>query len=859
MSNVNLTIDGRTVAVPKGTLIVEAARQIGIEIPVYCYHPKLAPVGACRVCVVNVEGQRRPIMPACATEVAEGMVVHTRDQAATSAREGVLELLLINHPLDCPVCDRGGECDLQDFTMRYGPGKSRFEEEKRHFAKSVRVGKEVVLDRERCILCMRCTRFCNEIAMEEGLALIERGTRSEIGPFPGRSFDSQFSGNTIEICPVGALTSENYRFRSRPWELQNFASVCTNCSVGCNITADVRYDHVARLRSRANDNIDDGWLCDKGRFGFEFVNSPERLVQPQIRKNGQLVPATWDEALAAAAAGLKAAGAEVGAVAGPRLSNEGAWQLLRLMRGTLNSGNLDHRRGLVSVKGKPVRGTAKISGLDSATAVVVVGCDPSQQTPVLELRIKKALRKGARLIVVNPAPIHLDGYAAVKLTDLAALVEAVQKAEVPVHEGLHHPEPRAWEPGGSTSTDLQKAASHIKQSKRVIVVASDTDASGSPTSEALMEQVLALVEATGAEGSPHGLLLALQGANSAGLREMGVLPEVGPGWSELGKFNSGWEAFSSAKGKTAEQMLNGGVKALVLVAEDQLKGKPEFLVVLGLNRSAASDQADVVLPASSWLEQVMTLTSLDGSLQLCRQALPPKGDSLPDHAILTRLARALGQEWDTHNASQIFAEIGRVNSLYLGSTYAQFQSAAEVHWSYPQQGRIGTPRPDLSAMPVHSADNTPWMTAVATGSRVENAARSLYGAIPPAVPGQEDPRRVAARMSMLRVIGDSPSEHPGAPLVTPSVTPGPEAGSEPPIPTEPSSSRVAGSHSPQPPGPSPAQRYHHVGMMHRNMPTGATPLPERVKEEDSPGQEAVAAAAKVSAPEPAAAGKGEQK
>jgi NADH-quinone oxidoreductase subunit G len=805
MSNVNLNIDGHAVAVPKGTLIVEAARQIGIEIPVYCYHPKMAPVGACRVCVVNVEGQRNPIMPACATEVAEGMVVHTRNELATKAREGVLELLLINHPLDCPVCDRGGECDLQDFTVRYGPSKSRFEEEKRHFAKSIRVGKEVVLDRERCILCMRCTRFCHEIAMEEGLTIIERGTRSEIGPFPGRSFDSQFSGNTVEICPVGALTSENYRFKSRPWELQNFASVCTNCSVGCNITADVRYDHVVRVRSRCNDKIDDGWLCDKGRYGFGFVNSAERITRPLVRKGGQLEAVSWDEALAAAAAGLKAAGTDVGAVAGPRLSNEGGWQLLRLVRSALNSPNLDHRHGLTVPKG-----TATIASLDTASAVVVVHSNPTRQQPVLDLRIKKALRKGAQLIVVSSEAIELDEYADVRVNDLQALIGTVRDAEVPVHEGLHYPAPRPWEPGGKTSTDLAEAAKSIKRTKKVVII---TDERATPEQ---MEQILKLVEVSGAE-APHGLLIGLMGANSQGLREMGVLPEVPSG---LG--GQAWGNFSAAKGKTAREMLDGGVKALLLVAEDELQQKPGFLVVLDVNRNTVTDQADVVLPAASFLEQAMTMTSMDGTLQLCRQALPPKGESLPDYVILTRLAAALGQIWSTVGASKIFAEIGLVNPLYQGSSYAQFQSAAEVHWSYPQQGRLGTPRPDLSAMPVYSADDAPWTTAVSTGSRVENVARALYGGVPPAVPGQEDPRKVASRMSLLRVITDSP-----------------QAVLEPPH----SEGRVQADRAAQSPGPSPANRHHHLGQPHRDMPLGATPLPTPVKEPDSPGQEAAAAGA----------------
>jgi len=759
---INLTIDGRPVTVHKGLMIIEAARQLGIEIPVYCYHPKLEPVGACRVCVVEVEGQRRPIMPACATEVMEGMVVHTRSQNAIAAREGVLEFLLINHPLDCPVCDRGGECDLQDFTLRYGPPKSRFVETKRHFAKSVTVGKDVVLDRERCIMCWRCVRFCKEISMDEGLTLVERGSKAEVGTFPGKSFDSPFSGNTVEICPVGALTSHTYRFKSRPWELQNFASVCPHCAVGCNLTVDVRYYDVVRFRSRVNDRIDDGWLCDRGRYGHRFISSPDRLKTPMVRKGGQLVETTWDEALKAAAEGLKKAGSEAGAFAGPRISNEAAWQLTRLTRSTLNSGNLDHRHG--TLPRHPL--TATIEGLDTATAVVVVNCNPTEDAPVLDLRIKKAIRHGAGLIIVG-ADTGLDDYADVKLASLDELKKALDGYEAPEKPAITHPAPRPWEPGGKTLHDAKEAAHIVRKSPHVTVVYGE---------EAPQDEIQALLAAP----APHGLMLVVKGANSTGLREMGVLPQT--------TFDPGeaWGGFSQAKGDPRQ------AKALLLVGENNWDKKPEFLVAVDLFLTDIAKQADVVLPACSFAEQAMTMTSLDGTVQLCRQALAPLHESLPDWQILTRLAAALGQTWKTDSAAAIFAEIGQLNPLYKGASYNDFQTPATQHWSYPQQGRIGTPRPDLSGIPVRRPDAPPWMATEPTGSRVENVARLVMsdGADhPPAVPGQEDPRRIAARMSLLNALQAAPHDLP-----------------------EGAASRVLASSSPQPPGPSPAQRYHHIGM-----------------------------------------------
>jgi NADH-quinone oxidoreductase subunit G len=772
VSEVNLTIDGQAVTVAKGTLIVEAARKLGIEIPVYCYHPKLDPVGACRVCVVNVENQRRPIMPACATEVAEGMVVHTRDKDATRAREGVIELLLINHPLDCPVCDRGGECDLQDFTLRYGSGKSRFQEEKRHFEKSKVVGREVVLDRERCIMCMRCVRFCDEVPIEEGLTIIERGTKAEIGPFPGRSFDSQFSGNTIEICPVGALTSRNYRFKSRPWELQNYASVCSHCSMGCNLTVDVRYYDVARLRSRCNDAIDDGWLCDKGRYGYEFVNSKERLLKPLLRRDGKLVEVGWKEALEAAAAGLKKAGPDAAAWAGPRLSNEAAWQLLRLTRSTLGSSNLDHRRGgdlKVPLK-------AKIEGIDSATAIVVAQADPTSKAPVLDLRIKKALRKGAELIVVGDC--GLAGYADFRVSSLEELRQTLAALPEAEAAAIRHPKPRPWEPGGSTSSEVVEAAKALQRSSRVTIVFDESDPAAG---------LLELSDQIGCS-APHGLLMLQAGANSAGLRELGLLPEVP---SELRKpLEEAWGSFSGATGKDPLQ-----AKALLLMAEDVCETKPDFLVVADLFLTEAAQKADVVLPACSWLEQAMTMTNLDGTVQLCRQALPAKGESRPDWQILTMLAEALGQKWDTDSAAKIFAEIGRLHPLYAGASYASFQTEATQHWSYPQQGRIGTPRADLCGIPVRNPEATPWMPAVDTGSRVERVARLKSGDVPPSVPGQLDPREVASRLFWELPVRQADGV---------------------PVP------RISPSQSPQPPGPSPAQRYHQVGMAVREEPQGGS-------------------------------------
>src|SRR5438128_5782159 len=295
---IHLTIDDISVAVPPGTLVWAAAEKAGIEIPIYCYHPKMPPLGACRMCFVEIDKMPKPPQTACTTPVTEGMIVHTKTEKVLKASRGTLEFLLINHPLDCPICDKGGECDLQDFTLRHGPGGTRFDLYKRHYPKPVPVRDNSMLDRERCSVCQHCTRFSSEISMDNGLVMISRGYKMEVGTAPDHAFDSIFSGNTVEMCPVGALTATAYRFKARPWDLKRIPSVCNNCSVGCNARVDVRVDKIMRLMSRTNDDIDDGWLCDRGRWGFEFVNSPQRLRTPLMRvhRNKKLEPATWDEA-----------------------------------------------------------------------------------------------------------------------------------------------------------------------------------------------------------------------------------------------------------------------------------------------------------------------------------------------------------------------------------------------------------------------------------------------------------------------------------------------------------------------------------------------------------------------------------
>ncbi|WP_033822570.1 NADH-quinone oxidoreductase subunit G, partial [Kitasatospora sp. MBT63] len=402
---VTLTIDGVEVQVPKGTLVIRAAEQIGTQIPRFCDHPLLAPAGACRQCIVEVEGQRKPVA-SCTIPVAEGMVVRTQvsSPVAEKAQRGVMELLLINHPLDCPVCDKGGECPLQNQAMSTGAADSRFEGMKRTYEKPVPISTQVLLDRERCVLCARCTRFSQEIAGDPFIDLVERGALQQVGTGEGDDFESYFSGNTIQICPVGALTSAAYRFRSRPFDLVSSPSVCEHCSAGCGQRTDHRRGKVLRRLAGNEPEINEEWNCDKGRFAFRYAQQRDRLTTPLVRdESGELVPASWSEALAVAAEGLR--GARAGVLTGGRVTVEDAYAYGKFARVVLGTNDVDFRSrphsgeeadflaAAVAGRGVDLDGDAvSYRDLEAAPAVLLAGLEPEEEAPIVFLRLRKANR-----------------------------------------------------------------------------------------------------------------------------------------------------------------------------------------------------------------------------------------------------------------------------------------------------------------------------------------------------------------------------------------------------------------------------------------------------------------------------------
>jgi NADH-quinone oxidoreductase subunit G len=696
---IHLTIDDIPIAVPPGTLVWAAAQEAGIEIPIYCYHPKMPPLGACRMCFVEIEKMPKPPQTACTTPVSEGMVVHTKTEMVIKARKGTLEFLLINHPLDCPICDKGGECDLQDFTLRHGPGDTRFGLYKRHYPKPIPVSDRVMLDRERCILCQRCTRFSSEISMDNGLVMISRGYKMEVGTAPDHAFDSIFSGNTVEMCPVGALTATAYRFKARPWELKRIPSVCNNCSVGCNARVDVRVDKIMRLMSRTNDAIDDGWLCDRGRWGFEFVNSPQRLRTPLIRHNGKLEPATWDQAFYLIASRVRSIadkhGAKaIGGIGSTRTTNEEAYLFQKLLREVIGTPNIDHHHGYFpglrdQLTGKPWMMTNSIVDIEKASHIVLIAADPYERQPILNLRIKKAMTSGAQIYIVNESETELDRFAVSKITipqngaGIAAkmLLKQVLNAEIAnphKYEDIKRKLQSEGETiratgetfGVETTAQLEHLGEALAGSKGAIILY-DEMATLAPGCEDLAADLQALAVITDnvtRTGSGVGPLI--EDANSLGARDMGLLPDALPGYQS-----------APEKGLSYNELLSSSdIRALYVMGAnplrhvEQLPSNLEFLVVQDLLLTETAQQADVILPAVTFAEKDGSMTNIDHHVQAIRHALRPLPGAKADWEILTEIAKYLGQKWTYSSPQDVLLEIAASNPFYTGLTWASLGS-----------------------------------------------------------------------------------------------------------------------------------------------------------------------------------------
>lgn len=644
--SVTLTIDDQQITVPKGTLIIRAAEQLGIEVPRFCDHPLLDPVAWCRQCMVEVEGQRKP-QPSCAVAAADGMVVRTQHTSAEAdrAQHLVMELLLINHPLDCPTCDKGGECPLQNQAMSHGRTETRFEETKRHYPKPINISSQVLLDRDRCILCARCTRFANEIAGDKLIEMQDRGALQQVGIYTDTPFDSYFSGNTVQICPVGALTGASYRFRARPFDLVSTSTVCEHCSSGCAQRTDHRRGKVLRRMAGEDPAVNEEWNCDKGRWAFTYATQSDRITTPLVRdESGNLVPASWPHAVAVAARGLAAARGRTGVLVGGRASAEDAYSYAKFARVALHSDDIDFRARAQSAEEAAFL-AARVAGrgvevsyadLQTAPVVLLAGLEPEEESPIVFLRLRKAARKNATK-VFSLAPFADRG-----LTKMfGTLLAVVPGGEAAALDGLHT---------GDVGESLRRPGAVVLVGERLA------------TSPGALSAAVRLAEATGAKLAwvPRraGERGALDGGALAGLlpggRPLGdpaARAEVAQAWGL-----SGPDDLPSQAGRDTDAILaaaaEGALAALVVGGVDPADlADPAaalaaldavgFLVSLELRHSEVTERADVVLPVAAAVEKSGTFVNWEGRHRRFGAALGDTGE-LPDRRVLDVIAEEMG-------------------------------------------------------------------------------------------------------------------------------------------------------------------------------------------------------------------------
>ncbi len=655
---VTLTIDDRQVTVPEGTLIVNAAKMVGIDIPVFCYHPKMEPVGMCRQCLVEVDcpvidrATGQPMMEdgkvkvqfgpkletACTTPVSEGMVVRTCSEKARTAQKEILEFLLTSHPLDCPVCDKGGECPLQNLTLAYGPAESRFlYSEKHHAEKHVPLGDKIWLDRERCIQCARCIRFQEKIAGDPVLSFYQRGRDTDIITHSDPPFDSIFSGNTTDICPVGALTTADFRFGARPWEMKAASSICALCPVGCNITFNTRREAksggrvvIKRVMPRQNEQVNEIWICDRGRFDWHYVEDPARLTRPLVRRNGNLVEVTWQEALAEIE--KHAAGKSVTVLASGRLANEDLFNLKQLAEGTggrallydsLPGGELTTRCGVAP-------GT-NLGDLGAGTAILVAAADLYHEAPLWYLRVKAAAERGANLLIVNPGDTRLDKSA-----------RQVVRCK----------------PNGAAAK-VKELTAELTAADNLIIFF------GREESRLLAETCAALLE--GREGrANNGLIGVWPRANDQGAWELGYAPD--------GKVSAALEEAAVVYLAGTDPVGDGRWKAA---------GRKPFVIVQELFLTEMAKIADVVLPAQAFSERDGSFTSGERRVQRFYPATPPLGEAKADFAITALIAGRLGLAVEGRSAALVMENIAATLPAFAGISYGKL---AEVGEQWPPAG-----------------------------------------------------------------------------------------------------------------------------------------------------------------------------
>ncbi|MBN2226806.1 MAG: NADH-quinone oxidoreductase subunit NuoG [candidate division Zixibacteria bacterium] len=688
-NKVTLTIDGREVTVPRGMTVLEAAKSIGIEIPTFCWHPKLKPVGACRMCYVEIEKMPK-LAVSCATEAMPGMVVHTDSDLVKQGRRAVLEFILLNHPLDCPTCDKGGECDLQDLTFAHGIDDSQFDFNKYRFIRDkkstfddYRLGPEIIRNQNRCILCYKCVRSNKEVFGEYDLGAFQRGNITEIDTGPGQQVDSIYSGNLVEICPVGALTNTDWRYNIRVWKTQKVNSICQYCADGCNLTLWKDRQKIYRATSRRNDAIDEGWICNRGRYGYQIANAEGRLTVPLIKRGERQENATWDEAIELIARRFKEikdkkGGVCIGGLAYPGLDSASLYAFSKLFRTILNSNNVDFRIDYKMLPEEPgdlyTQITSRkfsIAGIENSDVVLVIGSNLINEHPITNLRVRKVVtQKGAKLYTLNPFATKSGDISTDEIIYRAGTVEALinglcvsiveQKLAsdtVDASKLATRVEPntvaQAAKISGVEADRIVGLAQALGEAKHITLITGEL-LSTSITRDAITAAIMNLALLCGmAENGQIGFLSKY--ANSKGAEKLGVMPLLSD--SLIAEMKTLWGGYPEQKGLGADRMILSAKKeeidALFVMGSDPMLCYPDgqfvregiekldFLVVADLFETRTTQMADVVLPLSSIAEMSGDFVNLEGTVQHFDQAIKPLGQSMPGYDICNKIASAL--------------------------------------------------------------------------------------------------------------------------------------------------------------------------------------------------------------------------
>ena len=678
-TGVTVNLNGTEISAEKGEMLIDAAERNGVYIPRFCYHPRMKPVGMCRMCLVEVDtGRGMGLQPSCMVPVSDGMTVDTESDVTKKAQDGILEFLLINHPLDCPICDKGGECPLQDQTMAYGPGESRFVEEKRHFKKPIPISDTVFLDRERCILCDRCTRFAKEVAGDPLIHFQARGNQTEVNTFPDEPFSSYFSGNTVQICPVGALTAKPYRFKARPWDLSEIPSTATTDSVGSRITVQSSRNEVLRYLGVDSDTVNWGWLSDKERFNFEAWNSDARVTTPLVRGDSlgspaddgdQLVAASWSMALSKAAEALKDTDPDrVAVIGGARMSNESQYAWAKLAKSVIGTDNVDAQLG-DGLDARLVLGLPRATIAEACApggTIVVLGADPKETHGALFLRLRHAAENDkATLIEVGPRMGGLAPYAKateiVRFSQLGAHISdaLAEGAEGALADALRGPVTVVYGPG-PLGTD-----------------------------PGVIETALTAIANANGEAR---FLPALHRSNVMGAIDMGLAPGLLPGRMPLGDIPEGWDKAPSATGDDTSEILRraaaGGFDTIILLGADPLTDFPDTALVESALQQVSSlisvdtllnftsTGADVVLPAAATATEVNgSFTNIEGRVSPIAQKVTSPGTARADWMIAAELAAQLGADLGFIDLDELWAEINNVSPLHAELSMATISAA----------------------------------------------------------------------------------------------------------------------------------------------------------------------------------------